>query len=140
MLIFVFKVIRRSIRQHRLQGIFFRYQRIFQNCAKEEAEHQSRLSDLLQRRIQNLVKHLRWSFHVILVLIVHYFRTPQKIFFSIKDFFSKCYQIRSLLINFIYLCSIAKSSIFHVLLGSGDAPVVLLLLTLKKDVLKDHTY
>ena len=47
----------------------------FKISLNEEVEHQSKLSNLMQRRIQNLVKYLSHS---------------AKMKFSIKDFFSKC--------------------------------------------------
>ena len=109
----------------------------FKISLNEEVEHQSKLSNLMQRRIQNLVKYLSHS---------------AKMKFSIKDFFSKCDQIRSflriwshllkksLMKNFIFLCSVAKICILHVWMGSEFAFVVFLLLNLDKDILKDHTH
>ena len=59
----------------------------------------------IQRRIQNPVKYPRWIFsQKYLTIFIHYvllrkapYKTAQKMKFSIKDFSSKCDQIRSFL-------------------------------------------
>ena len=61
--------------------------------------------------IQNPVKHLRWNFF-----------TPQEMYFSIKDFFSKCDQICSKLIFCAVFVRIASG--FQLLFIFADSSIV----------------